>query len=128
MRYDHECPVHGVFEVQCSVQETARTWPCPAEVGPFELAGGQTAGVPCGQPSPKCLNRSVQTLIPAHFQTTLPTTGLKTNTGGSGEFENLKSDFNRWDSGAPGMTCPQDKARAKERKQKLHSFKGAASV
>lgn len=86
--YVHECPQHGEFELCYSMKDSEREKPCPE----------------CGTASRKLLRVSVgQMFVPAHFRTTLPTTGLKNGQGQSGEFENLKHDFNRWDSGASGM-------------------------
>jgi hypothetical protein len=105
-RYTHECPKHGEFEVVCSMTETLRAWPCRE----------------CGEASRKLVRTSpAQFHLPAHFRTTLPTTGLVTGAGGSGEFENLKRDFNRWDSGASGIRDPLEKQKVKERRKKLVS-------
>lgn len=57
-----------------------------------------------------------QFMVPEHFGTTLPVTGMKTNDGKSGDWENLAADFRRWDSGCSGLRDPQDNAKRRQRK------------
>lgn len=82
------CPEHGDFDHRCRLADRPEELPCPA----------------CGTASPRVLRLSSgQFLVPEHFRTTLPTTGMKTNAGQSGDWENLQRDFNKWDSGAKGL-------------------------
>lgn len=112
LTYTHECSEHGRFEVVCSIKETTSYHPCPE----------------CAAPAPKrVVLQPDQIGIPAHFSTTLPTTGMKDNQGRSGEWENLHRHFNRWDSGASGMR-DGEKGRATKLKRQEETVRRVASA